>query len=84
MPLKTSSAELFNCDIDLFTRFLRVVNDAAEDATEATFADHQGAAEVLGSGFEVIEGKDFEIVTVCLGEDVQGRSDGRGSGSTCF
>lgn len=74
--LKTSSTELFNCDIDLFTRVLRVLNDAAKDTTEATFTDHQGAAEILGSGFEIVEGKDFEIVTVCLGEDVQGGSDG--------
>lgn len=64
--LKTSSTELFNSYINLLTRILRVLNDATKHTTKSTFTDHQGPAEVLGSGFEVIEGKDFEIVTVCL------------------
>lgn len=62
MTLQPSLAELFHRDFDFLGRVLRALDGSPVDAAEPAFAYHNGAAEVLGGGFEIGDGELSEVV----------------------
>lgn len=62
MTLQASLAELLHRDFDFLGRVFEALDGSPVDAAETAFADHNGAAEVLGGGFEIGDCELSEVV----------------------
>lgn len=62
MTLQPSLAELLHRDFDFLGRVVEALDGSPVDTAETAFPDHDGAAEVLGGGFEIGDGELSEVV----------------------